>query len=242
MLVQDTETVKEILSALWKNLKPVHEYPKDRILDSSKYVRLAKKYKYSNYRLCLYQDLYNIGILDKMTDYQKRFIGNSGACIAIMNSIAGNPISVMFRSIQGKEFMDFSLHYLMYGIDKMSDKFRYGDPIVITEGAYDADSVRSIYSNAVAMQTSNINRVQADILNTMTDYFIVAFDSDKAGDTGYESAKKKLKGTVVRLQIYKGDKDVGVLEETESPSDYEKRYNWYQEQVHHFLSNSKVFL
>ena len=56
----------------------------------------------------------------------------------------------------------------------------------------------------------------------MTDYFIVAFDSDKAGDTGYESAKKKLKGTVVRLQIYKGDKDVGVLEETESPSDYDR--------------------
>ena len=50
-------SMQEIYKVLKENTKPVCEYPEDKILDQSKYVKLARRYNLKNYRLVLYKDL-----------------------------------------------------------------------------------------------------------------------------------------------------------------------------------------
>ena len=131
--------------------------------------------------------------------------------------------------------MDYSALQSLYGFDLIDDTFRYGDWLVLTEGFYDADVLRTIYPNVVAMQTSNVNALQSQILLTMTDKFIVAFDSDNAGYIGYDKALKRLKrdNTIVQhLQVYGDDKDVGVLGEIiYSSEEYKKRLEYYTKNI-----------
>ena len=119
----------------------------------------------------------------------------------------------------------------MYGFDMIDPNFKYGDWVIIVEGLYDADVLRSIYPNVLAMQTSNVNSLQREILLSMSNKFIVAFDSDTAGSVGFDKAYHRLKrdNTIVqRLQVYGNDKDVGMLEEFRVNSDeYSKRKTYY---------------
>jgi len=102
---------------------------------------------------------------------------------------------------------------------------------VVVEGLYDADVLRSVYPNVLSMQTSNVNALQAEILLSLSNKFIVAFDNDNAGHIGYDKAVHRLKKdtTIVqRLMPYGNDKDVGMLEEfISNSSEYNKRKTYY---------------
>ncbi len=224
------EKVLEILS---ENLKPVYMRNEDKILDASKYTRIARDYKYANYKLCSYADIKRLGLEDSFTTYQRQFFAEAGLTLAIFNELGGELVSVVFRSVVEKAFMDFSLVYSLYGYDMLSDDFKYGDYIILTEGLYDADALRRIYPNVVAMLTSNITIMQAEILKTMTNNFIVAFDADDAGESGFQKALKRLGTDIKKLSIYPGDKDIGVMEEIKysNPSGFKDRDRFYREEI-----------
>lgn len=225
-------STKEVFQIMYNNLPKVMDKGPDKVLDSSKYVRIAKDYRYDNYRLCTYKDIINLELVNSLTIYQKRFISRNGAVIAIFNTLNRKPVSLVFRSVSQKEFMDFSLVYSVYGYDMIDDNFKYGDYLVITEGQYDADSLRRVYPNVVATQTSNITLIQTNILKSMTDKFIIAFDSDNAGIDGFEKAIKRLGTDIKRLPIYGTDKDVGVMEEMKKiPMEYQERFQFYKDAI-----------
>lgn len=222
----------EVLQVLYDELPSVCDLKEDSVLDSSKYVRLARHYHYKNYRLLRYGDINKLGLKNSLTPFHHNFIKNmGGAVLVIFNTLNNKPVSCVFRGITEKEFIDYSALQSMYGFDMIDSNFKYGDWIVIVEGLFDADVLRSVYPNVFAMQTSNVNSLQGEILLSMTNKFIVAFDSDTAGSVGYDKAYHRLKrdNTVVqKLQVYGSDKDVGMLEEfISNSSEYSKRKAYY---------------
>lgn len=241
--VQDTKkSMRDVYKVLKEYAKPVCDYPEDKVLDQSKYVKLARRYTLRNYRLVLYKDLKNWGIIDSFTKYQRTLFANSGATIAILNELNGNLISVVFRSTTEKEFINYSLFYSVYGFDMIDDNFKYGDYLVITEGLYDADVLRQIYPNVVATQTSNVTVTQSIVLKLMTDKFIIAFDSDNAGESGLSKAMKRL-GDVKHLPIYSNDKDIGNMEEFLDRGDsysYQLRKEFYKERLDDCISDTSI--
>ena len=227
----------EVLQVLYEELPSVCDLREDRVLDSSKYVRLARHYQYKNYRLLRYGDINKLGLKNSLTPFHHNFIKDmGGAVLVIFNMLNGKPVSCVFRGITEKEFIDYSALQSMYGFDMIDSNFRYGDWIVIVEGLYDADVLRSIYPNVLAMQTSNVNSLQGEILLSMSNKFIVAFDSDTAGNVGFDKAYHRLKrdNTIVqKLQVYGNDKDVGMLEEfIHNNDEYYKRKTYYEDSIH----------
>ena len=223
---------EDVIQILYENLVPVVDKDYDRVLDSSKYVRLARDYNYTNYRFLKYQDLFDLGLASSFTSYQRHFISSSGAVLAIFNSLNNKPISIVFRSLDKKEFMDYSYFYSLYGYDMMDSNFKYGDYLIVTEGLYDADTIRQIYPNVVATQTSNITLLQRDILLSMTDRFILGFDADDAGENGFKKALQRLGTDIKKLPIYGSDKDIGVMEEVKSNSfEYNLRKEFYTKAI-----------
>lgn len=222
----------EVLQVLYDELPSVCNLKEDSVLDSSKYVRLARHYQYKNYRLLRYGDINKLGLRNSLTPFHHNFIKNmGGAVLVIFNTLNGKPISCVFRGITEKEFIDYSALQSMYGFDMIDPNFKYGDWVIIVEGLFDADVLRSVYPNVFAMQTSNVNSLQGEILLSMTNKFIVAFDSDTAGGVGFDKAYHRLKrdNTIVqRLQVYGNDKDVGMLEEfIHNNDEYSKRKAYY---------------
>ena len=218
----------EVIQILYEKTVPVIEKEYDRVLDSSKYVRLARDYHYTNYRFLRYQDLSDWGLLSSFSPYQRHFISSSGAVLAIFNSLNKKPVSIVFRSLDKKEFMDYSYIYSVYGYDMMDSNFKYGDYLIVTEGLYDADTIRQIYPNVVATQTSNITLLQKDILLSMTDKFILGFDADDAGENGFKKALQRLGTDIKKLPIYGSDKDLGVMEEVKNNSfEFKLRREFY---------------
>ena len=223
------------LRILYDSLPNVLRIGDDKVLNSSKYVKLARKYGYSNYRFMTYSDLYSTGANEYLSEYNKSFIRRMGAVLVIFNTMSNIPISAVIRSLFNKEFSDISYLPSIYGLDFFDDKFKYGDYIIVTEGIYDADSLRGIYPNTVSAQTSSLSYMQAEILMTLTDRFIIAFDSDDAGTNGYYKSLNRLNKarSVDRLIVYGSDKDVGVLEEMDGVSsvEYNKRYHYYDKSI-----------
>ena len=233
----------EVLQLLYDNLTPICRKNYDKIIDSSKYTKIARDRNLLNYRLCTYMDIKNLGIEKSLTGYQKRFIASSGATIAILNTLNNKPVSVVFRTISGKGFMDYSMIYSLYGFDQMSEDFKYGDYIVVVEGLYDADALRQIYPNVLASLTSNITLMQCEILKSMTDKFIIAFDNDEAGENGFLKAVKRL-GEVQKMNIYGKDKDIGNMEEFYGVNneEYNARREYYTKQIERLTSEFSIFL
>lgn len=224
----------EVILKLYEVLPTVEEVVKVRKIKYNKYIDLALKYKFDNYRICTLNDLSKLGLMKSFTENQRNFFNESGEFVAIFNTIGGKPVSLVFRSIEGKKFVDFSMFYTLYGLDLIDSSFKYGDWLVLTEGIYDADSFRSIYRNVVALLTSNVTIMQSEVLNTITDKFIIAFDNDEGGRFGVNKSLKRLKESndscvVEVMNLFSRDKDLGEMEEKSGDLEgYELRRGYYK--------------
>lgn len=237
-------TKKEILQILKDNLPTVEEYVSRRSdLPFSKYVTLALEHGYGNYRVCSAYDIHKLKLSKSLSYYVKNFINDNGVFLVILNELSGKPISAVMRSLENKDFVDFSIYNCPYGLDLIRDDFKYGDYLIITEGLYDADSFRTIYTDIVGVMTSTVSVMYAEILNTVTDRFILAFDSDNAGQRGFVKAQERLLrlnplAQVSKLFIYSGDKDLGDTRDIRSTSmgegvdwEYRNRVDFYTNSI-----------
>ena len=231
-------SVKEVLERLYQNLPSVVDVgSKNDTLDNSKYVRLAREYSYRNYRFCRYSDILDLGLDNSFHYFHKKFLTQEGAVLAIFNSLNDKPVSLVFRSLTSKEFVDYSLFSGLYGYDMIDSAFRYGQVIILTEGVYDADSIRPIYPNTLAVMTSGISINQVNILKSLSNKFICAFDSDDAGQRGFERAKKSFPD-LRRLEVYQKDKDVGVMEEMRgSLFEFDSRRDYYSKEISNLIAS-----
>jgi hypothetical protein len=217
----------EVLPTVWDTLK-IRKLPK------SKYVDIALKHSLSNYRVCTLADINSLGFMKSFTENQKVFFNTNGEFIVIFNTINNKPISIVCRSLKGKEFIDYSLFYTIYGLDLMADSFKYGDWVVLTEGIYDSDSFRGVYKNTLALLTSNITVMQSEVLSTISNRFVLGFDNDAGGLSGLRKSEVRLKETnpncmVEFLSTFAKDKDLGVMEEySNNTYEYDLRYNYYK--------------
>lgn len=234
----------EVYSILKQKMKSVEDFKPDAILDSCKYIRLARRHHYKNYRLLFYKDIKPWGLMGSFSYYQANFFSKSGCTLGIFNELNGNLISIIWRATNDKEFMNYSLQYTLYGYDMISPDFKYGDWLVLVEGPYDADVLRQVYPNVVATLTSSVTVNMAEILKVLTDKFIVAYDSDNAGNTGYEKAVKRLGNeqgdNIKKLPVFPGDKDIGVMEEKldKSPQEFQVRYNFYKQTIDELINDT----
>lgn len=238
-VIENGKTREEVLQILYNELPSIVDVKYDSVLDSCKYVKLARDYNYKHYKLLMYSDIVKLGLENSFNYYYKRYFKSDGAVVAIFNTLNGKPVSVIFRSISKKEFVDFSLFYMLYGLDLIDKDFRYGDTLVITEGLYDSDSLRPLYKNVVATLTSNVTSMQANILKTITDKFVIAFDSDEAGESGFERALKVLSTDIKKLSIYGNDKDIGVIEELKNNKfEFDERVDFYKKELEFCINNN----
>jgi hypothetical protein len=238
------ETVYQILE---QNMKPVEYYKPDSVLDSCKYIRLARKYHYINYKLIFYKDIRPWGLGGSFSTYQSQFFADAGCTIGVFNTLNSKLTSIIFRATNSKDFMNYCKTYTFYGYDLIDPNFKYGDWLVITEGIYDADVLRPLYPNVVATLTSSVTIMMAEVLKLMTNRFIIAYDSDEAGASGFDKAFQRLSrdgGIVKRLPVFLGDKDIGSMEEIEesNPSGYSTRWNYYKSTLKNIMSDSTEML
>ena len=241
---QPKKPMHEIYQIFNERLKCVEDYAPDSILDQCKYVRLARRHHYKNYRLLFYKDIKPWGLLGSFSTYQAQFFADSGCTLGVFNTLNGIPTSIVWRATNAKEFMNYSLVYSVYGFDLIDPNFKFGDWMVLTEGIYDADVLRQIYPNVIATLTSSVTVHMAEVLKLMTDRFIIAYDSDKAGNSGFEKAFKRLGNAegdnVKKLPIFPGDKDIGEMEEKleKSPTEFAIRYEFYKQKLDEVMNDT----
>lgn len=212
---------KQVMEILYRNLPPVQGYDDSKFdikLNSNKYCDWAVKFGLRNYRVGTVTDFYRLELFHSVSKYLRDFINDNGVFLIIFNTLADKPISCVFRSLGGKEFIDLSLFPCPYGLDLFEDSFTYGNTVIVTEGIYDADVLRSLYRNTLAIMTSSVSVMMGEVLGTVSDHFILCFDSDSAGERGKEVSEKRLKrinshSVVETLPIFSGDKDIGELED-----------------------------
>ena len=239
-------SIPEVYNILRQNLLPVESYPSDRLLDECKYVRLARRHHYTNYKLFFYKDIRSLNLLSSFSPFQLKFFAYSGCTVGIFNTLNDNLVSIVWRATDRKEFMNYSMVYTVYGYDLMLPTFKYHDWIVLTEGIYDADTLRQIYPNVLATLTSNVTVDMAAVLRFLSDRFIIAYDSDKAGQVGFMHAVKRLntdgKAIIRKLPIFPGDKDVGVMEEVLqcSNDEFKLRYDFYSTALKSLMDDNPV--
>jgi hypothetical protein len=225
---------KEVIELLKNNLMHVEKYVKRFPKHGNKYLDLAIKYNMGNYMVGSIAELHSLDIMKSLSYFIKKFFNEHGEFLAVFNELNGKPTSIVFRSIYTKAFLDYSYVSGVYGLDLIDENFVFGKTLIITEGIYDADVFRNnIYNNIISTLTSNLTLLQAEILCTLTDKFILAFDNDKGGMDGIEVATKRLRKTnpkviVEILNPYYEDKDLGQLEEVIDPNEKELRLMYYK--------------
>ena len=232
----------ELLSILYSNLSPVYLCDYIEAHKEHKYIKLAIERKFTHYRMCSVSELLELGLMKSFSYFAKDFINKNGEFLIIFNLVDGNPAGMVMRSLKEKEFIDMSLTPIPYGLDMMQSDFKYGDFVLLTEGPFDADSIRFVFKNTLASLTANITVKQAQILTTLTNKFVIAYDTDKAGNSGFQSSIDRLLQfnpdiIVHRLPIYRGDKDLGEVEESRQKNDMSE----YNSKVSHYKRFLKVY-
>lgn len=185
-----------------------HGIPEDF---KDKYSLLGRALK--NYRVLYLGDVVKHQDLN-LPKFVVSFLAKEGVVLMIGNLIKDRCISITFRAVSHKAFIDYGTTKAMfYGIGDFNPDFKYGDPIIVVEGLADRDSIRDIYRNVVAVKSSSLSLLQVELLSRLTDKVILMLDNDDAGKAGTKLAVNRLsKKKISTLVIdHPGVKDAGTM-------------------------------
>lgn len=223
--------IKE-LTKLFEIGRPINKLDK-----TNKYLYFAYKYKFNNYKLISSGELLIRGKDLNIPDYVKQFISIHKEALMIANIFNEQVVSIIFRTIKGdKEFIKLGYSKsLFYGLGDLSRDFKFGDPILLVEGNLDRDRMSIIYKNTLGITTSSISSSQLQLLENLTNNFILMLDNDEAGIKGSKNTFYKLKdlGKVKILNHEPHLKDAGDLIDLEIRNDYNLNYiiDYYKMQI-----------
>ena len=82
----------------------------------------------------------------------------------------------------------------VYGIGQLEPDFKYGDLLVLLEGAIDRD-ICSLYitKNSLALLTNGVSNSQLQVIENLTNKVLLLLDNDDAGEQGEKSTVNKLR-------------------------------------------------
>lgn len=139
-------------------------------------------------------------------DVQAKFIvgynkANSSVAFFWMDAFTGKVVNVKFRSTKGKQFYYIKggqpVRNHIFGMYQVLKDYKEGESVYIVESEIDAMYLWSFGFKAVALGGSNFSAQQKKILllSGITN-FVIATDSDKAGERIRNSLIKNLSGFV----------------------------------------------
>lgn len=206
-----------VKTQLYKISRPI-------LTDKTKYEYIASNYKLSNYRTISSGEMAIRGKDLDLPYYVREFVRQHDEVVMMCNIINDEVSGIIFRALDEKVFTNYGLGKgNFYGIGQLDDNFRYGDLIVLVEGAIDRD-VCSLFitKNCLSVLTSTVTKNQLQILQNLTNKILLILDNDEAGINGEAQTKKKLQSVgITCYTINKSDliKDLGDLLELKRKND-----------------------
>ena len=195
-------------------------YSISRIIENdnrNKYTFFASFFNMYNYRLITKAELLVKGKDLDIPVFIRNFIEDNSEVLLIFNNISGKSNGVLLRSMDKKEFCNFGFGKgMFYGLGDLDETFKYGDTIILVEGAIDRDVCAKFLSkNCLGLLTSRLSNNQLEILTRLTNKVILALDNDDVGRQGEVSIRKELEDRGVQvfdLELKAPDiKDLGDL-------------------------------
>ena len=181
----------------------------------------------------------------KVPGYISDYFRYSGDSIMLPNIIHNRLYALTFRNISGdKQFIKMGTSYLFYNIGNLPEDFKYGMPLLITEGNIDCDIGKSLYPYCIATMTNSLSTNQMQLLLNLTNKVIIAYDNDEAGNQGYWKTYYKLKSFGISVKKFKHNnnlKDFGDLEDLRMRDEDEYNYifNSYKIQINNLVGDIK---
>lgn len=120
-----------------------------------------------------------------------------------------HPIGLIFRSLVDKEFHhcvnETPSFYVSKAFEDNQRKFKFGQPIVLTEGVLDAEAFVAItgYPYVVAYLTSSVPSLLAYFLSVLTKDAIIVPDTDFWGLKNLEITKRNLERGDIHFNLVK---------------------------------------
>lgn len=193
---------------------------------NNKYVSLMNTGT-TDYRFLSAYKVLNSGF--KFPDYIISYLSSHGDCIMLPNKINDSIYSITLRNLSGeKQFLKIgNVSQFLYGLSKLPKDFHFGEPILLVEGNFDCDFIRTIYPNTLASLTNALSNNHLEIISRITNKVILAYDNDKAGNIGFYSAKKKLESLGVSVSRFTHNsklKDFGDLYDLQFKDESEYNY------------------
>lgn len=169
----------------------------------SKYEYIASGLGQLNYRIITDGELNIRGKDIEIPSYIRSFINAHGEAIIIANVIRGRVVGMLLRATDEKAFLDYGFRKgSFYGIGSLAPDFKYGDPIMLVEGAIDCDIAKQfITKNCLACLTSSTSRSKAKVLSSLTNRVMLFLDNDEAGRQGELKTKKVLEEFGIHVDI-----------------------------------------
>lgn len=192
--------------------------------DKTKYEYIASHYSLPNYRIISSGEMNIRGKDLDLPYYVREFVRQHNEVIMMCNVINKEVSGIIFRALDEKVFTNYGLGKgNFYGIGQLEDNFKYGDLIVLVEGAIDRD-VCSLFitKNCLSVLTSTVTRNQLQVLQNLTNKVLLILDNDEAGINGENQTKRKLQSAGITCYIItKSDiiKDLGDLLELKRKND-----------------------
>jgi 5S rRNA maturation endonuclease (ribonuclease M5) len=144
--------------------------------------------------------------------YQQNKVSWLIPCATPLGSVYG----YVLRSYTGKQYRVFSERgaaQLLFGFEAFDERFRYGVPIVLTEGVKDAICLQMLYPFSLAILSSDVTKTTLNWLTKITDKYILGLDNDQSGEKHRRILRKELtvrKCRVSDLIPHQSCKDLGM--------------------------------
>lgn len=185
----------------------------------NKYTYFASNFNKYNYRVINSTELAVKGKDLELPIFIRNFVKDNSEVLLIFNNIAGKSKGILFRAIDKKEFCNYGFGKgMLYGLGDLDPDFKYGDPIILVEGAIDRDVCATFLSkNCLGLLTSRLSNNQIEVITRLTNKFILLLDNDEAGRQGENNIERKLLSrreniSVFRMESKRSDiKDLGDL-------------------------------
>lgn len=220
-------------------------FQKGEVIDNEKvfdtYTSMGLRNNLQNYRIFTLNSLIKglkVSRGKDIPEFIYDFIAEQGISLGIANIINDIVYSMVFRSVKEKKFLTCgSKRSMPYGIGDLDPNFKYGDFLVLVEGMKDRDSIKSVYPNVVSTNTAGTTVIMREVLLTLTNNFIILYDSDEPGvKASYYDRKYFLnKGcNAVIVKQPSGVKDSGTISDLQYQGDtFKSEYlkNYYKTNI-----------
>lgn len=142
----------------------------------NKYTKFAFSSGLKNYRLLTNEFIFHNKITpEQLPRHIISFINEHGKVLYIYNFNSG-----IIRSLATKNFLTFG-KAIFYGLYQLDPNFKFGDPIVLVEGALDCDVAKRFYPNVLATVSAGLSKLQKEVLTILTNKVVLMYDNDDAG-------------------------------------------------------------